>query len=388
MIDLNYRVFLSCEMCGFMKEARGWAPGLALCATLMTASCLPIYRTSQTEIAAGVAGYETVVQVRFLGVGGFLIRRGPDAILTAPLYTNPSEAILGGLLEPDPARIATFHPVTPDVKGIFVGHAHYDHLMDVPYVWADTSDAMIYGNVSTKNILAGYAPGAAVPAGVPVIPPTNVRAVNSSDDNVVDYRMCLDREGLSEDDATREAVAGSWVSVPGARVRFRALCSEHPPQIARVVHLWAGGVLRPRFRPPDNAKNYVEGETHAFLIDFMNEESTAPDFRIYYQDAPTNVPIGEVHPSLLEEKRVDLALLCAGNFFDVDVPTHVVTNTNPRYVILGHWENFFRAQDEKLKGLPLAGKVVKAVREAAPEAEVYLPAPQTLFQFWPEGEAP
>jgi hypothetical protein len=83
---------------------------------------------------------------------------------------------------------------------------------------------------------------------------------------------------------------------------------------------------------------------------------------------------------------VDLAILCVGNFFDVDVPTHVVTNTNPRYVILGHWENFLQAQDEKLKGLPLAGKAVKTVREAVPESEVYLPAPQTVFQFWPEGE--
>jgi hypothetical protein len=369
-----------------MRKGKASIPGLALCAAFFAASCLPIYRTSQGEIAAGVQGYETVVQVRFLGVAGFLIRRGPDAILTAPLYTNPSGTSLGGLLEPDRDRIAAFHPPTPDVKAIFVGHAHYDHLMDVPYVWAETSNAMIYANVSAKNILAGYAPGAAVPAGVPVIPPSNVRAVNRTEDNVVDYRMCLDREGLSDDDATREAVKGSWVPVPGARVRFRALCSEHPPQIAGLVRLWPGGVLRPRFRPPDDAKNYLAGETHAFLIDFMNEAGTAPDFRIYYQDAPTNVPIGEVHPSLLEEKRVDLAILCVGNFFDVDVPTHVVTNTNPRYVILGHWENFLQAQDEKLKGLPLAGKAVKTVREAVPESEVYLPAPQTVFQFWPEGE--
>ncbi|MGH9462368.1 MAG: hypothetical protein ACRD1X_14195 [Vicinamibacteria bacterium] len=371
-----------------MKEARGSASGLALCAALMAASCLPIYRTSQADIAPAAPGYESAVQVRFLGVGGFLIRRGSDAVLTAPLYTNPSETELGGPLAPNPDRIAMFHPPSQDVKAIFVGHAHYDHLMDVPYVWKNTPDAMIYGNESTKNILAGYSPAASVPAGVPVIPPEKVRALNSSSDNVVDYRMCLDREGLGDDPVTEDASQGRWVDVPGARVRFRALCSEHPPQIAGMIHLWPGAVLRPRFRPPDNAMNYLQGETHAFLIDFMNEEGTVPEFRIYYQDAPTNVPIGEVHPSLLEEKRVDLALLCVGNFFDVASPTHIVTNTHPRYVILGHWENFFRAQNEELKGLPLAGSVVKAVQEAAPDALVYLPAPQTVFQFSPEGVEP
>ena len=361
---------------------------LAICATLV--SCLPIHRNNQAEMTAAAQGYESVIQVRFLGVGGFLIRRGEDAVLTAPLYTNPKITELGGLVEPNTDLIAKFHPPTEDVTAIFVGHAHYDHLMDVPYIWDETSDAMIYGNVSTKNILAGYSPSASVPAGTPVIPPSKVRALNSSSDNVVDYRMCLDREAFSDDDATQAGIKGSWVDVPRARVRFRPLCSEHPAQIAGMVHLWPGGVLRPRFRPPDMAVNYQEGETHAYLIDFMNEEGTASVFRIYYQDAPTSAPVGQVHPSLTDEKRVDLALLCVGNFFDVPntVPTHIVANTNPRFVILGDWEAFFRPQDEKLKGLPLAGKVVKAVQKAAPEAEVYLPAPQTLFQFWPEGEDP
>ena len=373
-----------------MKNVRGSTAVLAICVALVTITCLPIHRNSQIEVTAAAQGYESVVQVRFLGVGGFLIRRGQDVVLTAPLYTNPKKTELGGVVEPNTDLIEKFHPASEDVSAIFVGHAHYDHLMDVPYVWEDTSDAMIYGNVSTKNILSGYSQSAAVPAGTPVIPANKVRALNSTSDNVIDYRMCLDREAFGDDDATQTALAGSWVQVPNARVRFRALCSEHPPQIAGMVHLWPGGVLRPRFRPPDMAVNYQEGETHAYLIDFMNEEGTASEFRIYYQDAPTSAPVGQVHPSITGEKRVDLALLCVGNFFDVPNtnPTHIVENTNPRFVILGHWESFFRPQDEKLKGLPLAGKVVKAVQKAAPEAEVYLPAPQTLFQFWPQDEDP
>lgn len=354
----------------------------ALASALALSSCLPIYRNAPGEPPdpTGAPNGESAVQVRFLGVGGFLIRRGEDAFLTAPLYSNPSELELLGFIDPVPELIGRFHPPTPDVKAIFVGHAHYDHLMDVPYVWPDTADAMIYGNISARNILSGYSESAVVPPQTPRIPESHVRAVNDTDDNVVDYRMCVDREGFLDE----TNIQGRWVDVPGTRMRFRALCSEHPPQFAGVVHFWTGGVLRPRFRPPNKPEDYQEGETHAFLIDFMNAAGTRPEFRIYYQDAPTNAPIGEVDPSLIRDKRVDLALLCVGSFKYVNNPTHIVANTDPRYVLLGHWENFFQPQDEKLKGLPGARRAVNAVVAASPGAEVYLPAPQAQFVFWPE----
>jgi hypothetical protein len=46
-------------------------------------------------------------------------------------------------------------------------------------------------------------------------------------------------------------------------------------------------------------------------------------------------------------------------------------------------ENFFRPQDQKLKAIPFAKveRVVSDVRKAAPGAEVFLQAPQTLFHL-------
>jgi L-ascorbate metabolism protein UlaG (beta-lactamase superfamily) len=358
---------------------------LGLCA--LAAGCLPVYRSSLQEIPPGAPGFEEIVQVRFLGVGGFSLRKGEDVVLTAPLYSNPSieELDRRKSLTPKAALIEKFHPQTDGVKAILVGHAHYDHLMDVPWVWARTPEAMIYGNSSVKNILAGYAPGAGG-NDVPRIPTDKVVAIDHAGEDLVDYRMCIQKRGPRElapgriDDSE---LAGRWIQVPGSRVRIRALCSSHPPQILSSIHLWPGCIHHPRFAPPSSSEDYQEGETIAYLIDFLAEDGRTPVFRIYYQDAPTNPTIGEIPEDLRREKAVDLALLCVGTFFGVEEPTHIVDNTDARYIILGHWENFFRPQDQKLKGIPFAKvkKVVSEVRKASPEAEVFLPAPQTVFHL-------
>ena len=372
-----------------MKASGFWVVvAIALTQTIASTACLPTYQSSLEEIRPGQPGYDTVVQVRFLGVSGFLIQRGDEAVLTAPLYSNPTTEELADIVKPNLERIEKFHPKADSVKAILVGHAHYDHLMDVPYVWEKTPEAIIYGNVSMKNILAGYAPGA-LGGDVPRIPEDRVVALDRLDRNVVDYRKCIQNQGPVEQARGRFDAAttnGAWVQVPDTNIRFRALCSQHPPQILSFIHLWPGCVHRPHFAPPDRSEDYQEGETLAYLIDFMDEDQTTPLFRIYYQDAPTGPTIGQIPDELRREKAVDLALLCVGNFFDVRTPTHILENTDPRYVILGHWEDFFRSQDERLKQIPFANtrRVVKAVREAAPEAEVFMPIPQTLFYFEPE----
>ena len=180
-----------------------------------------------------------------------------------------------------------------------------------------------------KNILAGYAPSAA-PGDGPRIPPDKVRALDHAGENVVDYRMCLQTRGpreLARGRVDESGMSGEWVYVPGSQIRIRALCSEHPPQILSTIHLWPGCIHLPRFAPPTRSEDYQEGETLAYLIDFLADDGKTPVFRIYYQDAPTNETIGEIPEELKEEKAVDLALLCVGTFYAVEWPTHIVENT-------------------------------------------------------------
>ncbi len=43
-----------------------------------------------TEMPPSDPAYATTVQIRYLGAGGVVIKRGDDVLLTAPFFSNPS----------------------------------------------------------------------------------------------------------------------------------------------------------------------------------------------------------------------------------------------------------------------------------------------------------
>ncbi|MBM2835806.1 MAG: putative lipoprotein, partial [Candidatus Brocadiaceae bacterium] len=50
---------------------------------------LPVY-TGDTDISHMSEHEEEAVNVQYLGVGGYLFRYGKSALITAPMFTNPS----------------------------------------------------------------------------------------------------------------------------------------------------------------------------------------------------------------------------------------------------------------------------------------------------------
>ncbi len=331
------------------------------------------------------------LQVRFLGVGGFSLRYRDALVLSPPMYSNPDVlAVEFGDIAADPARVAAF--LEPgslgDTSAILVGHAHYDHLLDVPLLWAQTEAATIYGNTSVRNLMLA--------AGVPE------RAVVAVDDPAValaDMRMCPDDmcTGLAA------GTEGAWIELPGARAR--ALCSEHPDQIFGIVHFAPGCVDTVPMPLPTAADQWREGATMAFLVDFFEPGTRTIAFRVYVQDAPTNAPLGFPHDSLLDEQPIDLAVLNVGSWENVtDHPGAFIAAAAPRYVLGGHWEDFFRPQDQPLQPIPLQAPpedfdaAALAALGDEPEAPVlvdgapmqaryYRPVPGTDFVF-PRRDSP
>jgi hypothetical protein len=360
---------------------------------------LPVREKSDPAIHPDQPAFPTTVQVRFLGAAGFLIRRGRDVVLTAPLYSTPS--IFKVLDEKSPVivprldRIARFHPDVDDVQAILVGHAHYDHLMDVPYVWERTPRALIFGSLTTRNILLGYRGQAPAtddfPRHVPSIPPEQIVALDDPDDAEhfkIDSRPC---SGWAPACSGEHACApvptqpGDFVPV-GDRVRVRALCARHPAQFLK-YHQGPCCVPTPRTRPPVSIDEYREGSVLVYLIDFLDDQKRVV-FRVYYQDVPADGHFGQVPAELVQERPVDLALLCAGNSGAVIEPEKIVGNLKPAAVILGHWEDFFRPQDRPLDEAPFQnvlrfhGCVRRELdRLDGPKRPLYLPKPGVLMTF-------
>lgn len=336
------------------------------------------------------------LEIMFLGVSGFIIRHGDDAVLAAPLFTNPNIFdVMFSEVETNYDLIDRLLAVdlVSDVRAIISGHAHYDHLLDVPYVRTMTNDAMIYTTISGRSLLAGFAPdlgeGCEPPVGErswPEVPRDRVVALNDPAENMVDYRMCQRRQYCQGENPGTE---GDWLEVQGANVRIRAFCSSHPAQFL-FVHYGEGCVAEDHCSPPLRPTDWLEGDTLAYLIDFLDETTREIRYRVFFQDAPTNAPVGHVHEAILAEKQVDVAILCVGTYDQVrDHPAEVIDGIAPRYVLLGHWEDFFRSPELPVQPLPFLDldEVLARTESAIPPDEsgprFWLPNPGDEFEFQP-----
>jgi hypothetical protein len=316
-----------------MRRARRTAAVVVAAAAAALSLACPPDGLETRDRPAGTNG----VTVRFLGVGGFLVKKGPDVVMTAPLYTSPDVAtLLAGSLEGDadgPQEFSVKHGIGAEaaaIKAILVGHAHYDHLMDVPFFLDRAPQATVYGSTSTRNVLMGYGPTYA----------RRADALNEPGHDRVDSRNCRGPVP-GPDCGTWPGTPGSWVDVPGAegRLRVRAFCSAHPNQVLNAIHFWRGCVTQPLTARPTDPDVMREGEVLAFLVDFLDQGRVT--FRIYYQDAPVQEPVGWVPPDVIADRDVDVALLNGGNFDAVDHAERIVANLRARHAVIHHWENFF-----------------------------------------------
>jgi hypothetical protein len=332
--------------------------------------------------ASGCADADARVDVTYLGAGGFLVRHRGAVLLTAPFYTNPplhDVALPGGLrrlvrrahpLRADTARVERLLPPAADSAALLlVGHAHYDHLLDVPYVARRRSvRARIVGSPTVRHTLLGDSALRAAPG----------RLV-----------------ALAGDDVGRADRPGRWVYGADSAFRVMALAADHAPTLALFGRgpLFAGGVVdRPLAALPTRADGWKAGEPLAFLVDVLEPGPAPPPaagprvrLRLYYQDAPSTPPLGFPPAATLAERPVDVALLCGATSTHVPhTPERLLAALRPAYVVVGHWESFFRSPLRAPVRNPatdvghLAGTLARTL---PPGAGWRMPLPGTTLHF-------
>ena len=170
-----------------------------------------------------------------------------------------------------------------------------------------------------------------------------------------------------------------------------AIESEHAPHFMG-IKLYKGKYDSPLDKLPTRAGSWREGQTLAYLIDFMSGEGRAVEFRIHYQDATSNPPHGFPpsfsHPD--DQRRVDLAIVCVAGYNQVKhYPESIIQELNPRYVILSHWENFFGhlpEDPEDLRTVPMTNtqRFLDRLKSVFPNDDrVLMPAPGAWMHFDP-----
>ena len=313
-----------------------------------------------------------LVSVTYLGISGILVEHGGHALLTAPFFTNPPlldwrpgllRWLIGRPIAPDTAVIERLLPRSADhASAILVGHGHYDHLLDVPYIATHrTTSARIFGGPSIRHMLMGDA------------------ILHSDSSRLVP----IPRD--SAGDAKRDGV---WFYSPDSAFRFMALIADHAPQvkIGNWLFKFAEGTVSADMDTlPKMAADWKLGEPYAFLIDVLSDSPRRTIFRIYFEDAPSAPPLGFPSTRLLATGTVDLAILCAATSSNVKAtPDSLLRVLNPAGVMVTHWESFFRPalRPKRLSRATDMHLFVRSLRRSLqPRAGWVMPLPGQTVRF-------
>jgi len=313
-----------------------------------------------------------VVSITYLGISGLLIEHGGHVLLTDPFFSNPvttpGPGVLRWLLEgpriaADSAVIEKLLPRSADhASTILVGHGHYDHLMDVPYIATHRAKtAVIFGGPSIRHMLKGDPGLRSNPVRLVAIP--------------------LDKAGTSGRD-------GEWLYSADSAFRFMALIAGHAPTF--MIGQWGytfaeGRVSSDMDSLPRFAAEWKLGEPYAYLIDVLSDSSHTTLFRIYFEDAPSEPPLGFPSAALVASRAVDLAVLCAATSSNVNAaPERLVRVLKPGAVMVTHWESFFRSRlrPTALSHVTDLRQLSRALRRSlAPRSGWVMPLPGQTLRF-------
>jgi L-ascorbate metabolism protein UlaG (beta-lactamase superfamily) len=270
---------------------------------------------------------EREVTLKWLGTAGWELVIGQTVVLIDPYLSRTSPALSGitdlqalsaslsRLWEPDREAIRKY---LTRADYICVGHSHWDHLGDVPFI-AREFGAKVIGSETTCNILRSYG-----------IPESQLTAVKG-------------REEL--------AFAGFQVRVVPSLHAFLGPSRQVP----------IPGTVSCCLKPPLKIGDFVEGG--AFLYYF-----TVGDWHLLHQSSA----------NFLEEEvkglQPDVALIAIGGRSNVPKYTETLLQTlKPKIVIPHHYDNFLLPFSEGIKELPgpdTLEKFIEEVRSASPDIRV------------------
>ncbi len=286
------------------------------------------FRSFQCELRAAAPATAADLTIRYLGVSGIYFEWQGVGLLSAPFFSHQGllrVATGKGRVNKEAIRKGMAGVPRGAAAAMLIGHAHHDHLLDVPHIAQQHPEAMIYGNLTATNLLAGTGDLA-----------TRTKSLNQR--------------------------LGSWIQLSDPNgialpIRFMAVPSPHARQ-GPLFH-WAPGSVNTA--NPDGLsqvplRNFKQGQPLAFVVDFLNPKRGDVAVRVYLQDAATErsgLSPTQAHPALTE-RPFDLAVLCIASFHLTDgFPEGLLSDLEPRHVMVTHYRDFFRPPHKPVRFVPM-----------------------------------
>ncbi len=318
------------------------------------------FLTPQKNFSSENAAHQ--ITISYTGCGGYWIDYEGKIILLDPFFSNYSvPTLLTQKLKADTAtidayfqkRLGTKRDTAGRVAAILISHAHYDHLSDVPSLLQRNlkpSSALFFANQNTRNLL--------LPFRIPTLDSTQF--INIEHPFEKNYAAHKNKPFITQ---KLENTPNYTVNAL-KNVRITPIPSEHAGHFkvlgkSTKAPFLEGIVQNNNPKRPRYATDYKEGKNFNYCIDFLAEDGLTILFRIFANNgAGCNEGIGFPPETLLAQKKIDLLLLCGANYDTVkNYPDALLDYTQPNFIFINHWENFFKSipsLQQSLKTVPAA----------------------------------
>lgn len=281
------------------------------------------------------------IRIQYIGCGGFLMRYGHESVLLDPYFSN---ATFGQLLHPlhsDTTLIDNFFVQNlqnrRDTEGVIqtvlIAHAHHDHLADLPSLLKRNlflEKITLIGSQTMSHIIQSYH--------LPI----------DAHRQIISFDSIFEQKNRS---SPREIEIQAQYMSQSGRLKITVVKTEHAPHFCgKKIPCIGGDVKKIPKKTPKKTFGFKEGVNYNFMIDFLNADGSIV-FRIFSNaGASANAPIGFPAPSVLNQKKVDVLLLCGANYDQVkSYPEKLVALIKPEKIFVAHWENFFKPIPKLLK---------------------------------------
>ena len=308
--------------------------------------------------------------IHWFGTSNYLISLGNNSIMTDPFVSHQKllSVISGSSIRSNNEYIKNYYKDVDVPDAIFIGHSHYDHLMDtVPYLDSKKDDknrcnVPIYGSLTTKYILHGY--------------PRDCNCENRNYQKDENWSLNFKKVIRMADWKQIEIVqCNNKNKNYNPKIQYKAYVADHAPHVrlgSSDILLFQGHLYKPLKVPPNNAYDYKEGYTYFYMFNIINDNDTDVSYKIGLAGAATDIEDYELkylkkcnpnnNDSVTDTENEDhcldvLIISVPGWKYKDEYPKGLIDKLKPRYIILSHFDNFFETDRDKkpIKTVPLAG---------------------------------
>ena len=291
-------------------------------------------------------------EIRYYGTACFTIQRGDNVILTDPFVGNPSAGkLMFGKIRTDSSYVERYinPPTFRKVKMVIAAHAHYDHLMDMPYLSRYVpSSTPIVSNRTAKHLLAYYS-----------LPQTSV---------IVNDSM-----------GTQEQL-GLWHYNADSTIRTMAFASLHPPHVAG-INFFKKRYTSDLVSEPIMLADWQEGKTLSFMVDMIEVDTIG--YRMFFMSSMARSPFGMFPQEMLKERGIDDLFIGASGPIEYEsYPGPIVELASAKRIFLIHWENFLRSKEKDFKAFSEKGleQIQSEIsKRCGKETEIITPIPLNYY---------